>query len=508
MKCQHLVALSLIALLGCGAHAPGSDPTPQAVQSKSESTTDASNTEIAEHISMALIDSKLDKYDIEFRFRKGVATLSGEVPSEAERETAGNVTAAVTGVRTVKNKLTIAQATAGPAKTNPGPAVTKAAATPSLEEPTADGHNWLKREELEQGWVRLFDGQTLFGWKANSDLNWTVTDGVISADTGKPGLLCTTTRFADYELRCDYKVAAGGNSGIFLRTPLNPADPGIDCYELNMCDTHPAFGTASLVRRAKPETRVIGDGEWHSFHVRVEGPKVIVSFDGKPVLEYTDATEKPLKTGHIGLQMNGGKIEFRNVYLKPLGTQPLFDGESLKGWREVAGSKSQFTVQDGTIHVKDGRGFLETERTAGNFVLQFEAITNGDKLNSGIFFRAMPGTEKAPSNGYEFQIQSGFKKGDRTQPDDHGTGAIFKRISARRVISSDRKWFTAMLVADGPHLTTWIDGVQVVDWTDERPENENPREGRRVKAGHFSLQGHDPTTDLAFRKLRLADTPE
>ena len=34
----------------------------------------------------------------------------------------------------------------------------------ALEEPTPDGHNWLIREELEAGWVRLFDGQTLFGW--------------------------------------------------------------------------------------------------------------------------------------------------------------------------------------------------------------------------------------------------------------------------------------------------------------------------------------------------------
>jgi hypothetical protein len=507
MKCQQLVALSLVALLGCGAPAPASAPAEKAPRAESVSTKAGSEAEIAELIGKALIEHNLGSSEITIYFKKGVAVLSGDVQSDAERKVALKATASVPGVQSVLNKLTLAQADTGQANANPTQTASKASAIP-LEEPTSDGHNWLKREELEQGWVRLFDGHTLFGWKANSDLNWTVKDGVISADTGKPGLLCTTTRFADYELRCDYKVVAGGNSGIFLRTPFNPTDPGVDCYELNMCDTHPAFGTASLVKRAKPEPPVMGDGEWHSFHVRVEGPKVVVTFDGKQVLEYTDATEKPLKTGHIGLQMNGGKIEFRNVYLKPLGTQSLFDGKSLDGWREVVGSKSQFTVKDGTIHVKDGRGFLETERTAGNFVLQFEAITNGDKLNSGIFFRAMPGTEKAPSNGYEFQIQSGFKNGDRTQPDDHGTGAIFKRVSARRVISSDRKWFTAMLVADGPHLSTWIDGVQVVDWTDERPENENPREGRRLKAGHFSLQGHDPTTDLAFRKLQLADTPE
>ena len=165
-------------------------------------------------------------------------------------------------------------------------------------------------------------------------------------------------------------------------------------------------------------------------------------------------------------------------------------------------------MKDGTIHVTGGRGFLETDKTAGNFVFQFEAITNGDKLNSGVFFRAMEGTEKTPSHGYEFQIQSSFKNGDRTQPDDHGTGAIFKRVSARRVISNDRAWFTAMLVADGPHFTTWIDGVQVIDWTDNRQPNDNPREGQRLKPGHCSLQGHDPTTDLAFRNIKLVETPE
>jgi len=379
---------------------------------------------------------------------------------------------------------------------------------PALEEKPVEGNNWLTREELEAGWVRLFDGQTLFGWKANSDLNWSVKDGVISADKGNPGLLCTTSRFANYELRCDFKLEAGGNSGIFLRTPFKPTDPAADCYELNMCDTHPAFPTGSLVKRAKPEPAVKGDGDWHTYHVRVDGPEVTVQLDGREILKYTDATEKPLKTGYIGLQMNGGKIEFRNIYLKPLGMESLFDGASLDGWREVPGTKSQFAVQDGTIHVTNGRGFLETERTAGNFVFQFEAITNGDKLNSGVFFRAVPGTEQAPSNGYEFQIQNGFKEGDRTKPDDHGTGAIFRRVSARRVISSDRQWFTAMLIADGPHFTTWVDGVQVVDWTDDRKPNDNPREGQRLKPGHFSLQGHDPTTDLAFRNLRLVETPE
>jgi hypothetical protein len=392
-------------------------------------------------------------------------------------------------------------------QTEPGDTGAANESSAALEAPSPDGHNRLTRAELSHGWLRLFDGHTLFGWQPNSGTNWRVADGVIVGGGDEPGLLVTTTRWADYELRCDFRVSVGGNSGVFLRTPLHPANPTTDCYELNICDSHPKFKSASLVGRAQPTSEIMADGEWHSFHVTVQGPQVSVKFDELPILEYTDDTAMPLTSGFVGLQMNGGQAEFRNVFLRPLGLTNLFDGESLAGWRVVPGSQGEFTVDDGTIRVTGGRGFLETERTAGNFVLQFEAITHGDALNSGVFFRALPGTEQAPSHGYEFQIQNGVKNGDRTQPADFGTGAIFRRVAARRVISNDREWLAATLVADGPRFTTWVDGVQVVDWTDDRPASDNPREGLRLEPGHLSLQAHDPTTNLQFRNLRLTELP-
>jgi hypothetical protein len=382
------------------------------------------------------------------------------------------------------------------------------AAPPALESPSTGGHNTLTRKELEAGWIRLFDGHTLFGWLPNSETKWSVNNGVIVGENGDAkGLLVTTTRFANYELRCDFRLEKNGNSGIFLRTPLKPTNPAVDCYELNMWDAAPEFKTASLVGRAKPAEPVPLDEEWHSYSMTLDGPHVTVTLDGKPVLDYTDNTAAPLASGFIGLQMNGGRAEFRNVFLRPLGLANLFDGETLTGWRVVPGSKSQFAVEDGAIHVTNGAGFLETERTAGDFVFQFEARTNGDSLNSGVFFRAAPGNQAAPSNGYEFQVHNGFKNGDRQQPVDSGTGAIFRRVAARRVITNDREWLNATLIADGPHISSWVDGVQMVDWTDTREPDENPRKGLRLAPGHFSLQGHDPTTDLAFRKIRLADLP-
>lgn len=365
----------------------------------------------------------------------------------------------------------------------------------------------LSDEEIRAGWIRLFDGESFFGWKANNDVNWKITDGVIHADQGDPGLLQTTTEFADFELRCDYRLEKGGNSGIFLRGVFTPKDPTTDCYELNMCDTHPKFPTGSLVGLVKPENVIDGEGEWHTYHVVAEGNRIDVDFDGKRVLSYTDPRPTSRRRGFIGLQKNAGKAEYRNVFLRPLSAQPIFNGRDLAGWRLVPGSQSTFAVEDGTIHVKNGRGFLETEGVWGDFILQSEIQTNGKHLNSGIFFRAMPGTEKEPSNGYEAQVHNAWKENDRTKPVDFGTGAIYRRIAARRVVSNDFEWFTMTVAASGPHVGIWVNGDQVTDWTDTREPGENPREKLRTKPGHFSLQGHDPTTDLSFRNLRAVELP-
>jgi hypothetical protein len=367
----------------------------------------------------------------------------------------------------------------------------------------------LDPEQVADGWISLFDGTTLFGWVSNNPgINWKVENGAITADSGPIGLLVTTVPWADYELVCEYRLAPKGNSGIFLRTPPEPKDPGKDCYEVNIADGHPdGFLTGSLVGRKTADKQIIGSGDWQTLHVTARGNRLTIAHNGTKILDYEDSSSEPLLRGRIGLQKNAGKVEFRKVNLKPLGLKPLFNGKDLSGWREVPGSKSQFTVEEGSIHVTNGQGFLETETVYGDFVMQAQARTNSKDLNSGFFFRAMPGTEKAPSNGYELQIHNGVVEGNRDKPANAGTGAIFRRVEARRVVSDDLKWFTSTLVASGSRIAVWIDGFQVVDWEDQRAPDENPRKGQRIQAGHISLQGHDPTTDVDFRKLSIMELP-
>lgn len=365
----------------------------------------------------------------------------------------------------------------------------------------------LSEEELRGGWVSLFDGTSLFGWIVPPESNWHIEDGCIVADSGDKSLLMTPFRFADFEFRCDFHLSKGGNSGVFLRCAENVANPATDTYELNICDTHATHGTGSLVGRVAVPNVPAVEGAWHSFRVVCEDARIQVWLDDNSILDFQDESDNVRRDGTIGLQMNSGRIAFRNVFLRPLNGRELFDGQSTSGWSLVPGSKSRFEVIDGAIHVEDGPGFLETNEQFADFILHVEPRTNGDALNSGVFFRAEKGTKEAPSNGYEMQIQNGFKNDDRTQPADFGSGAVFRRVAARYVVADDHKWFTQTLIAQGDRIATWVNGYQVVDWQDTRPDHENPRKGRRLQAGHISLQGHDPTTSLDFRAIRIHPLP-
>lgn len=371
------------------------------------------------------------------------------------------------------------------------------AATSAAEPPAL-----LTPEELKEGWISLFDGQLLFGWKAHSDADWKVENGAIVVTAGKPGLLCTTVRFDNYVLKADFRAAKGTNSGIFLRTPQVPAKDDITtkCYELNIAPSDNPFPTGSLVGRKK-----YGDageaGGWQAFEATVDGPKVLIKLDGKEILTYDDP--HPAPSGYIGLQLNSGKCEFRNIKLQPLGLKSIFNGHDLAGWKHPPQSKSKFSVTDkGELNVKDGRGTLESEAQFGDFTLQLECISHAKYLNSGIFVRSIPGEI---NNGYESQIHNGFKDGDRTKPVDCGTGGIYRRINARRVVSDDEEWFHKTIIADGPHISVWVNGYQVTDWTDERKPHKNPRNGLRLEKGTLQIQGHDPTTNLSFRNLRAKE---
>ena len=201
------------------------------------------------------------------------------------------------------------------------------------------------------------------------------------------------------------------------------------------------------------------------------------------------------------------RTEIHSILVRPTLGEPLFNGKNLDGWKIFKGDAkkeaSKWSVTDvGELKVENGPGDLQTTTDHEDFLVRLDVKTMGKALNSGLFFRCKPDEYQ---QGYEAQIQNAYFDRDRTKPTDFGTGAIYRRVPARRVVSNDNEWFTMHVLAVGPHLRTWVNGEPVVAWVDERPPGDNARTGLRLAAGRLSLQGHDPTTNILFKNLLLTD---
>ncbi|WP_146399729.1 3-keto-disaccharide hydrolase [Planctomycetes bacterium CA13] len=391
---------------------------------------------------------------------------------------------------------------------SPDPANESQSETPLIFEPqtyeaTADEllSARLAPTETSEGWIRLFDGHTLFGWEIAGNANWKVEDQTITVDKGDICLVCTSIPWANYELTLEFNADEQSNSGIFLRTPLQVEEPKFECYEVNIAgDDHP-FPTGSIVEREK----VSGDapkqtfGQWRRMTMRMEGNHLQVSLDDKIVTDYTDPIGLP--AGRIGLQHNQGRVAFRDIRLRPLGLKSLLD-EELSMWKQYPEMDAEFTVaDDGAMQVKGGSGQIETTESYDDFVLLAEYKLPKPEINSGIFFRCIPGDKMM---GYECQVSNAMLNDLPLSPADCGTGGIFRRQDARVVAGEPDKWATVVLAAHGPKIAAWVEGVQVSNWQDDREENENPRKGKRLAPGTIIIQGHDETTDALFKQIAIA----
>lgn len=371
--------------------------------------------------------------------------------------------------------------------------------------------NTLTPQEVEDGWVLLWDGRTFYGWEFHGDANWRARDGVLRFGGDNSGWIGTTTMFGDFHLKLEFKTAADGNSGVFLRAARS-GEPHRTGYELQIYDDQPqGFNTGSLVFYAKAQPAKLIPDQWNQYDIRVEGSHFVIKLNDEVVFDGHNPTHA---VGVIGLQGNIDKpIEFRGIKLKPVGLEELFNGTDLRGWSKVdrpgRQAEHNWSAVDGMLHVEKGPGQLETEKEFKNFVLQLGVRTNppNDEVhpNSGVFFR---GDKGAFWSGYESQIRNEYQYDDPTVPRDYGTGAIYNRAPAREIIAEDGEFFYKTIAAYGRHISVWVNGIQVSDFEDTRPEGSNARNQARLEGGVISLQAHDPTTNIDFKNVRAVELPE
>lgn len=337
----------------------------------------------------------------------------------------------------------------------------------------------------EGQWINLFDGESLYGWNAVGNGNWAVKDGQIEMTEGDSGFIATTSQFADFELTATVRVTGQGGGSIAFRAPADGhvAEEGGGVIYL------PAAGR---------------DADYSVVTVRALGGDIQAAVNGQAVEAPASRT-----IGYIAIQLQkyhrdrrGPRIEVKEVKLRPLSLRPLFNGQDLAGWNILPDKKSVFSVVDGALNIKDGNGQIETAETFRDFILQLDIFSNGEHLNSGVFFRGPVGVFW---KGYEAQVRNEWALDDRAKPVDYGTGGLYGLNPARKVVSSDREWFTMTVSCLDNHFAVWVNGYQVSDFVDTRavdPEADG-KNGFVTAAGTINLQGHDPTTDLSFKNINI-----
>ncbi|QDV68367.1 hypothetical protein Poly24_20760 [Rosistilla carotiformis] len=220
------------------------------------------------------------------------------------------------------------------------------------------------------GFVSLFNGQDLSGWKGLADGNanrrralagkeleaaqaaadevmqahWSVVDGVLTYD-GKGQSLCTDKDYGDFEMYIDWKIPPGADSGLYLRgTPQvqiwDPWDPRVKPGELPPADALAwvaayrngrNLGSGGLWnnQRWRNAPTTLADnppGQWNTFFIRMVGEKVSIWLNKKQIVDrvvlenYWDKTRKqPLaRADQIELQHHGSELFFKNIYLREL----------------------------------------------------------------------------------------------------------------------------------------------------------------------------------------------
>ena len=188
------------------------------------------------------------------------------------------------------------------------------------------------------GWVSMFNGENLDGWKDNGDTPgcFTVTeDGELKVSGGRSHLFYVgadgEASFRNFEFKAKVKNEPGSNSGLYFHTAFQERGWPAKGYEAQVNLTHKdpkktggLYAVADVMNVAPAK-----DNEWYDYHIKVDGKRIVIKIDGEVTTDYTEPenVERPanmkgrvLDEGTFAIQAHDPKS---TIYFKDLAVKPL-----------------------------------------------------------------------------------------------------------------------------------------------------------------------------------------
>lgn len=176
----------------------------------------------------------------------------------------------------------------------------------------------------------------------------------------------------------------------------------------------------------------------------------------------------------------------------------LFNGKDLTGWK-IHGTEKWF-VENGELVCESGPdgeyGYLATEKTYKDFELSVDFKQSADG-NSGIFFRSsLDGTK---ISGWQVEVAPPNKDSGGVY-ESYGRGWLIKPDAEAQKALKFGEWNTMKIRVVGGHVTTWLNGQQMIDLEDEKIGKAN---------GSIALQIHSGGgIKVNWRNLKVTEISE
>ncbi len=419
--------------------------------------------------------------------------------------------------------------------------------------------NHLKVIDHTGGYVPLFNGKDLSGWKglvgnpltrqqmtpdqlakaqveADKKMNahWSVKNGSMYFN-GHGDNICTDKQYGDFEMYVDWKLYKTGkeaDAGIYLR-----GTPQVQIWDIRRTNVGAQVGSGGLYNNTKNPSKPLKVmdnelGEWNAFYIKMVGDRVTVVMNGETVVDNV-VLENFWKRDigifvkeQIELQAHGSEVEYKNIYIRELnapvaatklseqeakeGFKLLFDGVSTKGWQ---GNTQAYVAEDGCIvmYPEKGHGNLYTDKEYSNFVLRFEFwLTSG--ANNGLGIRT-PMNVDAAYEGMELQILDNDADIYKNLAPYQYHGSVYGVATAKRGhLKPLGEWNVQEVIADGNKIKVTLNGEVILE-TDIAEASQNntktlddqPHPGLLNKKGFIGFLGHG--SHVKFRNIRIKELP-
>lgn len=441
------------------------------------------------------------------------------------------------------------------------------------------------------GFTSLYNGKDLSGWRGGTTYDhrkllslpeaeraaliakWTASltelkdgkphwraEGDVLFNDGEGGYATTEKDYGDFELRLEYKIAPGADSGVYLR-----GVPQVQIWDTAIPDKKDvgyAKGSGGLWNNAKgapgKDPLVKADnpvGQWNSLRVVMVGARVSVWLNQKLVVDhallenYYDKADKKLKPeerrpipakGPIQLQTHGGATHWRNIFIREIGGEEankllaskgaegfasIFNGKDFSGWsiEEKAATKTipaiktpadVIDIKDGVMTWRDKRsGTPYWNKELGDFQVRlwFKLPPGG---NNGLAIR-YPGTGNTAYDGMtESQIIDENYYANRGKPESkldprQQHGSVYGMVAAftgyQRPIG---EWNFEEVTVKGSTIRVELNGTVILDTDLTKVDmatvmDKKAHPGKDRLKGYFGLAGHsDP---VSFKEISIKE---